>query len=77
MNTKSFLLNVPSPKSIALDRTWLKQALQQWQGAVYQSDSSYHELSARCGFSYQRTAKVFRSRSAQQVAEFEEQLEKN
>lgn len=55
----------------------LKQALAQWHGVVYQSDSSYRELFGRCGFSYQRTAKVFRSRSAEKVAEFEEQLEKN
>lgn len=55
----------------------LKGALQQWHGLVYQSDSSYRQLFRRCGFSYQRSAKVFRSRSAEQVAAFEEQLEKN
>jgi transposase len=49
----------------------LKQALQQWQGVVYQSDSSYRKLFERCSFSYQRTAKVFRSRSAEEVAEFQ------
>ena len=55
----------------------LKRALKQWHGLVYQSNSSYLELFTRCGFSYQRSAKVFRSRSAEQVAAFEEQLEKN
>lgn len=55
----------------------LKRALQRWQGVVYQSTSSYRELFMRCGFSYQRTARVFRSKSAIQVADFEEQLEKN
>lgn len=55
----------------------LKQALQQWHGVVFQSDSSYRQLFQRCGFSYQRSAKVFRSRSAEQVANFQEQLEKN
>jgi transposase len=55
----------------------LKQTLAQWHGVVYQSDSSYRALFGRCGFSYQRTAKVFRSRSAEKVAAFEEQLEKN
>lgn len=55
----------------------LKQALQQWHGVVYRTASSYHALLRRCGFSYQRSAKVFRSRSLTQVAEFEEQLEKN
>ena len=55
----------------------LKQALQQWYGVVYKSISSYRILFKRCGFSYQRTARVFRSKSAIQVADFEEQLEKN
>lgn len=55
----------------------LQQALQQWQNVSYQSRSSYRALFQRCGFSYQRSAKVFRSRSAEQVAAFEEQLEKN
>ena len=54
----------------------LKRAREQWHGIVYQSDSSYRELFGRCGFSYQRSAKVFCSRSAEQVAAFEEQLEK-
>ena len=55
----------------------LKRAVQQWHGVVYQRPSSYRLLFKRCGFSYQRTAGVFRSRSVKQVAEFEEQLEKN
>lgn len=55
----------------------LALALQQWHGIVYRSHSSYRALFHRCGFSYQRSAKVFRTRSAAQVAEFEEQLEKN
>lgn len=55
----------------------LKHALQRWYGVVYQSISSYRVLFKRCGFSYQRTARVFRSKSATQVADFEEQLEKN
>lgn len=55
----------------------LKRALKQWHGLVYQSNSSYLELFEHCGFSYQRSAKVYRSRSAEQVADFEEQLEKN
>lgn len=55
----------------------LKQALQQWHGVVYKQKKSYHDLFRRCGFSYQRTARVFRSRSQEKVADFEEQLEKN
>lgn len=71
----------PADVATASGQHWtvpdLKQALQQWQGIVYQSDNSYRQLFQRCGFSYQRSAKVFRSRSAEQVAAFEEQLEKN
>lgn len=55
----------------------LKQALQQWHGVVYKQKKSYHDLFKQCGFSYQRTARVFRSRSQEKVADFEEQLEKN
>jgi transposase len=55
----------------------LKRALQQWYNLVYQSSSSYRQLFARCDFSYQRLARVFRSRSVEQVADFAEQLEKN
>ena len=55
----------------------LKRSLQQMHGVVYQRPSSYRLLFKRCGFSYQRTARVFRSKSAIQVADFEEQLEKN
>jgi len=55
----------------------LKQALRLWYGVVYQSISSYRVLFNRCGFSYQRTARVYRSKSVSQVADFEEQLEKN
>lgn len=55
----------------------LKRALPKWHGVVYESNTSYRRLFHRCGFSYQRSAKVFRSRSAEQVAAFEEQLEKN
>jgi hypothetical protein len=55
----------------------LKGALQQWYGLVHQSNSPYRQLFAPCGFSYQWSARVFRSRSAEQVADFAEQLEKN
>jgi len=54
----------------------LRRALRCWQGIVYQSSSSYRILFKRCGFSYQRAARVFRSHSASQVADFEERLEK-
>ncbi len=46
-------------------------------GVEYQSRTSYSQLLQLCGFSYQKTEKVFKSRSAMKVADFEEQLEKN
>lgn len=55
----------------------LKKVLQQWHGIRYKQDKSYRDLFKRCGFSYQRTGRIFRSRSEEKVAEFEEQLEKN
>jgi transposase len=55
----------------------LQRAIQQWYGVNYQSRSSYHRFLDLCGFSYQRPAKVYKSRSEAQVAEFEAKLEKN
>lgn len=55
----------------------LRQAVKQWYGIEYKTSVSYRQLFQKCGFSYQRTAKVFRSRSETKVADFEEQVEKN
>jgi transposase len=46
-------------------------------GVEYQSRTSYSSLLRLCGFSYQKTEKIFKSRSQTKVAEFEDQLEKN
>lgn len=54
-----------------------QRALEQWYGVRYSSRGSYHRLLHQCGFSYQRTAKVYKSRSERQIAAFEEALEKN
>ena len=54
----------------------LQRAVQQWYGVSYRSGSSYHRLFDQCGFSYQRPAKAYKSRSEAKVAEFEEQFEK-
>ena len=54
----------------------LKQIVWHWYKVSYKSDTSYRQLFAKCGFSYQRSEKVYRSRSEEKVAEFEEQLEK-
>jgi transposase len=55
----------------------LRTAIYQWYGVIYQSPTSYWLLWGQCGLSYQRTEKVFKSRSDLKVADFEEQLEKN
>jgi transposase len=55
----------------------LHNIIYQWYGVVYQSPSSYWLLLGECGLSYQRTEKVFQSRSEFKVADFEEALEKN
>jgi transposase len=46
-------------------------------GVEYKSRTSYTNLLSLCGFSYQKTEKIFKSRSQTKVADFEEQLEKN
>ncbi len=55
----------------------LKRAVTYWFDVTWNSHSSYLSLFAACGFSYQRTQKVFKSRSEVQVMTFEEALEKN
>jgi len=55
----------------------LRGAIQHWYGVTYQSDTSYRSLFRRCGFSYQRPARVFRSRRPQAVDDFHDQIEKN
>jgi transposase len=55
----------------------LAQLLQREFAVSYKSATSLRELLAKCGFSYQRPAKQYKSRSSLKVAEFEEQLEKN
>ncbi len=55
----------------------LQRAIQHWYGVNYQSRTSCWTLFTRCGFSYQRPARVFKSRRAADVASFEELVEKN
>ena len=55
----------------------LQQAVERWYGVTYQSRSSCLMLFARCDFSYQRPARVFKSRQEPDVASFEEEVEKN
>jgi len=55
----------------------LAQIVREQYGVEYKSRASYTNLLRLCGFSYQKTEKVFKSRSQTKVADFEEQLEKN
>jgi len=52
------------------------RAIEQWYGVTYRSLTSYRQLLVTSGFSYQRPAKVFKSRKPAQVTEFEEAFEK-
>ena len=55
----------------------LQRAVEQWYGVVYLHEGSYRNLFHRCGFSYQRTEKVYKSRPCEaDLAEFEAELEK-
>jgi len=55
----------------------LAKVVREQYGVEYKSRTSYTNLLVLCGFSYQKTEKVFKSRSQDKVADFEEQLEKN
>ena len=70
------------PKASTIDgQFWsvedLALIVREQYGVEYQSRTSYSQLLHLCGFSYQKTEKVFKSRSEAKVADFEEQLEKN
>jgi len=55
----------------------LRIAVEKWFGVVYQDESSYQTLLHRSGFSYQRTAKIYRSQPSElNIAAFEAELEK-
>ena len=54
----------------------LVRVVREQYSVEYKSRTSYSSLLALCGFSYQKTEKVFKARSQAKVAEFEEQLEK-
>ena len=55
----------------------LARIVREKHGVEYHSRTSYSCLLRLCGFSYQKTEKVFKSRSQTKLADFEEQLEKN
>jgi len=55
----------------------LAHMVREQYGVAYKSRTSYTSLLRLCGFSYQKTEKIFKSRNQTKVADFEEQLEKN
>lgn len=70
------------PKASTVDgQFWsvenLALIIREQYGVEYQSRTSYTQLLHLCGFSYQKTEKVFKSRRKIKVADFEEHLEKN
>ena len=49
----------------------------QWYGVTYRTTRSYRQLLHRCGFSYQKAERIYKSRPAEaEVADFEAELEK-
>ncbi|MDP9317148.1 MAG: helix-turn-helix domain-containing protein [Chloroflexota bacterium] len=55
----------------------LQRAVERWFGVTWDSPTSYVTLLSECGFSYQRTQKIYTSRRAADVLAFDEVLEKN
>lgn len=66
-----------TPDGLAWTVDDLRRAVLHWYGVTYHSRVSYTTLFGRCGFSYHRPAKVFRSRNEAAVTAFEAQIEKN
>jgi transposase len=52
--------------------------VEEWYGVIYQDRGSYRNLLHRCGFSYQKAERVYKSRpSVAEIATFEAELEKS
>lgn len=56
--------------------TDIARLIQQEYDVVYESHTSYYQLLAKCGMTYQRPAKQYKSHSASKLMAFEEELEK-
>jgi len=55
----------------------VRTVVMMWYGVSYTDAGSYRNLLHRCGFSYQRSEQVYKSRPSEaEIAEFEAQLEK-
>lgn len=56
----------------------VQQVVVKWYGVSYKARASYRNLLHRCGFSYQRSEQLYKSRpSERDIADFEAELEKN
>ena len=72
---------LPKSQCHGTGRFWtvedVKTVVAKWYGVTYRDVSSYRNLLHRCGFSYQKTEQVYKSRPSEvKVADFEAELEK-
>jgi putative transposase len=72
---------MPAEVRVSAGQFWtvsdLMVVVEQWYGVTYQDAGSYRNLFKRCGFSYHRAERVYKSRPSEaDLAEFEAELEK-
>jgi transposase len=72
---------LPAAVRLSAGRFWtvsdLMIVVEQWYGVTYQDAGSYRNLFKRCGFSYHRAERIYKSRPSEaDLAEFEAELEK-
>jgi transposase len=72
---------LPADVRVSAGQFWtvsdLMVVVEQWYGVTYQDAGSYRNLFKRCGFSYHRAERVYKSRPSEaDLAEFEAELEK-
>ncbi len=72
---------LPADARLSTGRFWtvsdLMVVVEQWYGVTYQDTGSYRNLFKRCGFSYHRAERVYKSRPSEaDLVEFAAGLEK-
>jgi transposase len=72
---------LPAEVRVSAGQFWtvsdLMLVVEQWYDVTYQDAGSYRNLFKRCGFSYHRAERVYKSRPSEaDLAEFEAELEK-
>jgi transposase len=72
---------LPAAVRVSAGQFWtvsdLMVVVEQWYGVTYQDAGSYRNLFKRCGLSYHRAERVYKSRPSEaDLAEFEAELEK-